>query len=289
MLPQSGQNSPLTLKIALNSGRSFSSVSFAGEIHAHFAEACCCFVVVGMAGAGAATPAFADTAASTGFGFGQVNRGFYNYTDQTITLSGTLWDTAVTPNATIANEPVTVTEQVAGTGTAKDVGSATTDASGNFTVTLTDQPVGGIFEAVFADDTANGNDYAATTSLPVKVKPELYSDVDLVYTAPPKSPAHRGEAVKFSGKVYVPADDRGGTNPQTPIVGANVYVFTGSEYTSASPHAVTNAKGEFRISVKPSATTTYTTEVIASEPWPYCLYVYETIVGQTTITVVNPK
>ena len=42
------------------------------------------FVVVGAAGAGAATPAFADTAASTGFGFGQVNQGFYNYTDQTI-------------------------------------------------------------------------------------------------------------------------------------------------------------------------------------------------------------
>jgi hypothetical protein len=34
---------------------------------------------------------------------------------------------------------------VAGTGTAKDVGSATTDASGNFTVTLTDQPAQTIF------------------------------------------------------------------------------------------------------------------------------------------------
>ena len=247
------------------------------------------FVVVGVAGACAATPAFADTAVSTGFGFGQVNQGFYNYTDQTITLSGTLWNTAVTPNTTIANEPVTVTEQVAGTGAAQDVGSATTDANGNFTVTLTGQPVGGIFEAVFAGATANGNDYAAATSQPVKVHPVLYSDVDLAYTAPPKSPVHRGEKVKFSGKIYVPADDQFGTNPQTPIAGANVYVYSGSEHTSASPHAVTNAKGEFSISVKPSATTTYTTEVIANEPWPYCLYVYDTIFAQMTITVVNPK
>jgi hypothetical protein len=257
------------------------------ERHAHFAKACRCFVVAGIAGAGAATPVFADTAASTGFGFSQDNQGFYNYTDQTITLSGTLWDTAVTPNTTIADEPVTVTEQVAGTGTAEDVGSATTDANGNFTVTLTDQPVGGIFEAVFAGDTANGNDYAATTSLPVKVQPEFPSDVDVAYTEPPKSPVKAGRTVKFSGTVYVPADDQGGTNPQTPIAGANVYVFTGSEYTSTSPHAITNAKGKFSISVKPSATTTYTTEVVSSVPWPYSLYVSETILAQTTITV-NP-
>jgi hypothetical protein len=247
------------------------------------------FVVVGVVGAGAATPAVADTAVTTGFGFGQVNQGFYNYTDQTITLSGTLWDTAVTPNTTIANEPVTVTEQVAGTGPAIDVGSATTDASGNFTVTLTDQPVGGIFEAVFAGDTANGNDYAATTSRSVKVTPELYSDVDLTYTAPPQTPVTSGESVVFSGTVYVPADDHSGTNPQTPIAGANVYVYSGSEYTSDSPHAVTDANGQFSITVNPSATTTYTTEVVASEPWPYCLYVYDTILSPTTITVVNPQ
>jgi hypothetical protein len=67
-------------------------------------------------------------------------------------LDGALWNTAVTPNKTIAGEPVTVTEQVAGTGSAIDVGSATTDADGNFTLTLADQPVGGIFEAVFAGD-----------------------------------------------------------------------------------------------------------------------------------------
>jgi hypothetical protein len=246
-------------------------------------------VVVGIAGPGAAAPAFADTAVSTGFGFGQVNQGFFNYTDQTITLSGTLWDTAVTPNTTIANEPVTVTEQVAGTGPANDVGSATTDANGNFTVTLTDQPVGGIFQAVFAGDTANGNDYAATASRPVKVTPQLFSDVDLAYTAPPASPVTSGAPVVFSGTVYVPANDRGGTNPQTPIAGANVYVFDGSEYTSDSPHAVTDANGEFSITVNPSATTTYTIEVVASEPWPYCLYVYDTIFSPTTITVVNPQ
>jgi hypothetical protein len=64
-----------------------------------------------------------------------------------------------------------------------------------------------------------------------------------------------------------------------------VCVFSGSEYPSASPHAVTNAKGEFSISVRPSVTTTYTTEVVASEPWPYCLYVAQTIFAPTTIVV----
>jgi hypothetical protein len=245
------------------------------------------FVVAGVAGACAAVPAFADTGVSTGFGFGQDNQASFNYTDQTITLSGTLWDTAVTPNTPIANEPVTVTEQVAGTGTAKDVGAATTDAHGNFTVTLADQPVGGIFAAVFAGDTSNGNNYAATTSLPVKVTPD-FSDVDVTYTATPKSVA-TGSTVTFSGKVDVPADDKGGTNPQTPIVGANVYVYTGGEYTSASPHAATGTNGTFSISVKPTATASYHVEVDANEPWPYCLYLYETIVGPTTITVINPR
>ena len=169
---------------------------------------------------------------------------------------------------------------MAGTGAA-GVGSATTDANGNFTVTLTDQARrrdlrGGLSPG----DTANGNDYAATTSLPVKVQPEFPSDVDVAYTKPPKSPVKAGGTVKFAGTVYVPADDQGGTNPQTPIVGANVYVFTASEYTSTSPHAVTNAKGKFSISVKPSATTTYTTEVVSSVPLPYSLYVSETILAQ---------
>jgi hypothetical protein len=247
------------------------------------------FVVAGVAAACAAVPAFADAGVPTSFGFGQVNQALYNYTDQTIMLSGTLWDVAVTPNMPIANEPVTITEQVAGTGTAKDVGSATTDAGGNFTVTLTDQPVGGIFEAVFAGDTSNGNDYAATTSPPVKVMPEYYSDVDVAYTATPKSPVASGSTVTFSGQVDVPADDNGGTNPQTPIVGADVYVFTGSEYTSASPHAATGENGTFSVSVKPAATSTYSVEVVADEPWPYCLYVYETRVGGTTITVLNHR
>jgi hypothetical protein len=247
------------------------------------------FVVAGVAGACAAAPALADTGVPTAFGFSQVDQAFYNYTDQTIMLSGTLWDTAVTPNTPIANEPVTVTEQVAGTGPAKEVGAATTDAHGNFTVTLTDQPVGGIFEAVFAGDTANGNNYSATTSSPVEVRPEYYSDVDVAYTATPKSPVATGTTVTFSGKVDVPADDNDGTNPETPIVGANVYVFSGSEYTSTSPHAATGKNGTFSVSVKPAATATYHVEVVANEPWPYCLYVYDTIVGGPTITVMNPR
>jgi hypothetical protein len=244
------------------------------------------FVVAGLAAACAAVPAFAGTAVPTSFGFAQLDRGFYNYTDQTIVLTGTLWDTAVTPNTTIANEPVTVTEQVAGTGPVKDVGSATTDADGNFTLTLADQPLGGIFEAVFAGDTSDGNDFAATTSPPLKVTPEFYSDVSIAYTATPASPVVPASTVTFSGTVYVPADDNGGTNPQTPIAGATVYVFSGSEYTAASPHATTGQNGTFSVSVKPAATTHYGLEVVP--PSPYCLY-GEAGFGGTTITVRSSR
>ena len=246
-------------------------------------------VVAGMAGACAVVPAFADTAVPTAFGFGQVEQGTYNYTDQTISFSGTLWDTAVTPNTAIANEPVTITEQVAGTGAAKDVGSAITGANGNFTVTLTDRVVGGIFRAVFAGDTSDGNDYSATTSPPIEVTPENYSDVDASYGVNPNSPVTTGSTVTFSGTVFVPADDGVGINPKTPIVGATVYVYTGGQYTATSPHASTGKNGAFSVSVKPTTTTTYNVEIIANEPWPYCLYVYETILGSKTITVRNPR
>jgi hypothetical protein len=193
------------------------------------------------------------------------------------------------PNTPIANEPVTVTEQVAGTGPAKDVGSVVTDADGNFTVTLTQQPVGGIFGAVFAGDTSNGNDYAAAAAPSVKVIPELFSTVDVAYTATPKSPVAKGTTVTFTGHVYVPANDHGNNNPQTPIVGAIVYVFGGSAYTSASPHAATDKKGAFSVPVKLYGTTTYNVAVVANEPWPYCLYTWETIALPTKITVAPSR
>ena len=246
-------------------------------------------VVAGMAGACAAVPALADTAVPTSFGFRQVDPGTFNYTDRTITLSGTLWDTAVTPNTAIASEPVTVTEQVAGSGSAKNVGSATTDADGSFTITLTDQPVGGNFRAVFAGDTANGNDYSAVTSPPIEVAAEYPSDVNAAYTASPKSPVTTGSTVTFAGTVFVPADDAGGTNPETPIVGANVYVFSGSAYTAKSPHATTGKNGTFSVSVKPTATTAYHVDVVSNEPAPYSPYVYGTRFGATTVTVRNPR
>jgi hypothetical protein len=241
-----------------------------------------------VAGACAAVPAFADSGVPTSFGFSQVNQDSFDYTDPTITLTGTLWDVGVTPNTAIADEPVTVTEQVAGTGPVKDVGSATTDANGNFTVTLTDQPAGGIFEAVFAGDTSDGNDYAATTSSAVQVIPD-YSPVNVSYTATPRSPVTSGTRVTFSGQVYVPADDAGSPTSNTPIVGANVYVFTGGEYTSASPHVATGKDGTFSVSVQPAMTAYYEVEAVANEPWPYCLYTYETGAVGTTITVRNPR
>jgi hypothetical protein len=59
-----------------------------------------------------------------------------------------------------------------------------------------------------------------------------------------------GSPVTFSGTVFVPADDGGGTNPKTPIVGATVYVYSGGEYTATSPHTTTGKNGTFSVSVK---------------------------------------
>ncbi len=237
-----------------------------------------------VVGACAAVPAFASTSAAvpTGFGFGQVDDSAFSYTDPTIMLSGTLWDTGVSPNTPIANESVTVTEQVAGTGPTEDVGTATTDSDGNFAVTLTDQAAGGIFQAVFAGDTSNGNDYAGTTSPAVQVIAN-FSLVDIAYGATPKSPVTTGTPVTFSGQVYVPADLP--IIPQTPIAGAIVYVYSGSEYTATSPHAITASNGTFSITVKPAVTAYYLVQAVANEPWPYCLYDCGTTALGTTITV----
>jgi hypothetical protein len=68
-----------------------------------------------------------------------------------------------------------------------------------------------------------------------------------------------------------------------------VYVFTGGEYTSGSPHTVTSASGTFSVSVKPTATTTYTVEAVSSVPWPYSSYLSEAIVNSTKVTVLNPR
>ena len=92
----------------------------------------------------------------------------------------------------------------------------------------------------------------------------------------------------FSGTAFVPADDENGTNPKTPIVGANVYVYSTGEPTATSPHATTDENGAFSISVKPTATTVYHVAVISTAPYPYSLYVSNAVLNNTTITVVNP-
>jgi hypothetical protein len=48
------------------------------------------FVGAAVAGTCAAVPAFAVSGVPTGLGFGQDNQASFNYTDPTITLSGTL-------------------------------------------------------------------------------------------------------------------------------------------------------------------------------------------------------
>lgn len=245
------------------------------------------FAVAGVTATCASAPAIADTGAATGFSFSQVPSTLnFDYLNRTITLTGTLSDTAGSPTTPLPNEPVTITEQVAGTGTAQDVATATTDSSGNFTVTLTNQSAGGVFEAVFAGDSSSA--YAATTSSPVTVTP-YPSNVGLTYSVTPQNPVPVGGTVTYSGTVYVPANDQGGTNPQTPIAGANVYAITGGgTYTSTSPHAVTDQDGKFSISLKPAKTADYWLEIVSNASSTYSLYSSDTLHATPEITVMNP-
>jgi hypothetical protein len=234
-------------------------------------------LIAGAAGACAAVPVFADSAHAdagtpTSMVIGWDNQTGYNYTDQSFTVGGTLSNAANSPTLTpVPDEPVTITEQVAGAGATETVGHATTDAAGDFTLLMANQVAGGVFQAVFAGDAVNG--YAASTSTPLKVEPEQ-SDVDITFSTVPKPQVVAGSTVTFAGKAYVPADDvaSGGTNPATPVAGATVWVYTGYPRSSSSPHATTAADGTFSVSFKPTATATWQVQVVSPIPMPYSTY-----------------
>ncbi|HTR95222.1 MAG TPA: hypothetical protein VMI73_26115 [Trebonia sp.] len=249
-------------------------------------------LTAGVVGACAAVPVFADgvladTGTPTTVGLGWYNQTGFNYTDQSFTLQGTLSNAASSPTLTgIPGEPVTITEQVAGTGATKTVAQATTDANGDFTLIMTNQVAGGIFHAVFAGDPANG--YAASTSDPLPVEPEQ-SDVDIAFSTLPKSQMLAGSTVTFAGQVYVPADDvpSGGTNPATPVAGATVWVYTGYPLTASSPHATTAADGTFTVSFKPTVTATWQVQVASPIPMPYSTYMPKAGGWSAKVTVLH--
>jgi hypothetical protein len=249
-------------------------------------------VAAGVASAFVAVPAFADGALADGgtptsLGFTWTSPTVFSYPDRSFTLSGTLQNGPTgQQDPTIPDEPVSITEQVAGTGPTETIGHATTDANGNFTFPMTNQVAGGVFEAVFAGDPANG--YAASNSGPLEVKPQQ-SDVLVSFTAVPRSPVLAGSTETFAGKAYVPADDlpSGGSNPVTPVAGATVWAYPGSTQTSSSPHTTTSAGGTFTISFKPTGTATWHVVVDSPIPMPYSSYAPKTGVANTSVVVLH--
>lgn len=235
------------------------------------------------AGLVATTPAFADGAAPTGFGFGLMPVSVDNppsLTNPSVTVGGTLLNTQNSNSDTaIPDEPVSITEQVAGTGPEVTVGKLETDSDGNFSVTLNNLTAGGIFTAEFAGDPSNG--YAASTSPPVKVEPDA-SNETVSFKSPGKSALtiDAGAAVTFAGRAYVPD---GAAN--IPIVGAVATLYKNGSATSA--HTTLGKDGSFSLSVTPTSSADYYVEIDSAVPGPYSLYSTEDIVGNTHVTVLH--
>ena len=184
------------------------------------------FVVGGLLVAGVAVgaPAASADGTPTSFGFGVSNDSPpLSLLNPTVTFSGTLWNAQANTPITVP-EPVTITEQVAGTGPTVTVASVNTDTSGNFLVTTGNLTGGGTFTANFAGDAANG--YAAASSSPVTVK-ATGSDTAMILTTAPKSLVAAGSTVTFAGKAYVP-----GNGKQLPVPSAR-RPFTGTRWPPA--------------------------------------------------------
>jgi hypothetical protein len=226
-------------------------------------------VVGGLLVAGVAVGASAASAdgTPTSFGFGvSGDSPPLSLLNPTVTFSGTLWNAQANTPITVP-EPVTITEQVAGTGPAVTVASVNTDTSGNFTVTTGDLTGGGTFTANFAGDAANG--YAAGSSSPVTVE-AAGSETTVILTTAPKSLVAAGAAVTFAGKAYVP-----GNGKQLPVPDARATLYRNAVATSVT--APVKANGTFSLSVKPTSKANWWVEVDpVSPPWPYALYLYGT-------------
>jgi hypothetical protein len=224
-------------------------------------------VAMGVAGLGAAVPAFAGTTAAAGIptsvGLAHPRSG-PSYTDPSISLVGTLLNAQDTTATGIVDEPLTISEQVAGTGPWKTVANTTTDSTGNFAVTLNKVTAGGIFKAEFAGDSSAG--YATSTSSPVNVEASG-SMVTVHWGYSPNLPVLRGSTVTLSGTAYV--DDNG---KDLPLPGAVVTLFTGPSASNGKARTTTAANGSFRFSIKATSSTVWEAQVSSVEPWPYALY-----------------
>ena len=198
-----------------------------------------------------------------------------NLVDPSVILTGTLWN-AQSNTVVTTPEPVTVVEQVAGTGPWVIVASTQTDATGNFTVSLTNLAAGGLFQAEFSGDPGGG--YAASTSPQYQVKP-IPSTVSINFTSTPKSPVLSGSTVTLAGKAS--ASDSSST---VPVAGASVTLYQGAEPTSV--HGTTGTDGSFSLSEKMTASSTLYVELDPVEPWPYSLYA-ESISTAFPITVLQ--
>jgi hypothetical protein len=219
-----------------------------------------------IAAVAVSAPAANAAGTPTSFGFGPSDPSpLLSLLNPTVTFSGTLWNAqANTPITT--PEPVTITEQVAGTGLAVTVASVNTDTSGNFAVTTDTLTGGGIFTANFAGDVANG--YAASSSSPVTVE-ATGSSTTVVLTTAPKSVVAAGAAVTFAGKAYV-----AGNGTQIPVPNAKATLYRNAVATSVT--APVKANGTFSLSVKPTSKANWWVEIDPVMPWPYALYLYAT-------------
>jgi hypothetical protein len=241
-------------------------------------------VAVGVgAGLGLTTPAFAGAAASTGFEFGLMPVSVAHppsLTNPSVTVGGTLLNTQ-NGNAEVGlpDEPVTIVEQVAGTGPEVTVAQLQTDSDGNFSVTLDPIAAGGIFTAEFAGDPSNG--YAGSTSSPARVVP-AGSSPTVTFKSPGKSAltVDAGTAVTFAGRAYVPD---GATS--IPLAGATATMYMNGNPTSV--HTTLAKDGSFSLSVKQGWSADWYVTIDSAEPWPYSLYLGGAIVGNTRITVLH--
>jgi hypothetical protein len=226
-------------------------------------------VTVGVAGLGAAVPAFAGTTPAAGIPT-SINLGSPgldsgpSFTRPSVTLLGGLLNAQNGADTGIADQSVTITEQVAGTGPWKTVASTTTGSTGNFDVTLNNVTAGGIFQAEFAGDSSAG--YTASTSSPVNVD-AFPSTVTIDWRHSPSSPVVRGTTVTFTGKAYV---DNNGVD--LPVPGAVVTLFTGPTPSNSKARTTTGANGSFRFSVKATSSEVWEAQASSVEPWPYALY-----------------
>jgi hypothetical protein len=217
--------------------------------------------VIGVTTAGAATATATATVVSLEQSQASLNDP-PSLSNPTVTLDGSLAG-AHTSVPIATTEPVTITEQVAGTGPAVVVATTTTDASGSFAVTVSKLTATGNFVASFAGDTANG--YAASTSDVVVPFSNPTPGPAVAFTSVPKPQVAPGTSVTFAGKASV---DVNGSKLPPPDATATLY-------RNGVPSGVTarlSATGTFALSFKPTGKNSWFVQVAEAVPGTYALY-----------------